>query len=898
MEPAAGDLERQILELAASVLNVRAGAISATLPLSWYGLDSVAAAELTWALQERIHRAVPDGLLFEKTSVAELAAHFAETSPRDTQALTAMLADSELPESIHPAGSPSPATPRTVLLTGATGFLGAFTLAALLRETDARVICLTRCRDTTEGARRVQTALQRYGLGSGADLDRVIAEPADLAMPELGLNRQRAAALAREAEVVCHCAGAVNWVAPYAALRAVNAVAVRELLRLACRDVAKPFVLVSSLAACYSTEAPAEIHERDETLPYLRGLHLGYAQSKCVGEALAWEAGRRGLPVTILRPALLFGDSRSGVGNTGDFLSLFFKGCIQLKCAPDLDWLMDCCPVDQVAEVVALITRTPSPGTRAFHLVSPRQRHWREGVLWLNLFGYPVRLAPYGQWLERFQEALGQPDFALRPLRGFFFHRPAGDSAPTLPELYEESRRTRARTDATVPVLARLGSYCPPLNGRLLDRYFGALIAEGFLHSARPPGQSDSPDPGALLQPAFFENALRTMPASGAARVLRVERVGESCENSILTEMTAWASRRIRGLFRCRVTLAHDDPARPLQREMMVKIKPRDTEVTSVAASVARLCDEKVGEAYRRFKDRLGFDGCHLRELAFYAQTDERIRRNTPECLGMLRDDTRELWALLLEYLPESLLAEIPLDSKGWPAEPLGAAIRGLAEIQSVWFNRWAELRHQAWLPPVLATGDLEEMTPLWRALAEFSRRDFDEWAGGDLHSIRLGLIETIGQWGWMLESLPHTLIHNDFNPRNLAFRRERGGLRLCAYDWELASWGVPQHDLAELLCFVLPTDVHRPEVLRWVEFHRHGFEKSVGQPMEAGEWLQGFRLCLYDLMVHRLPLYALVHQFRRQRFLPRLVRTWRRLYEMFPPPKTKRRSTTRERQW
>ena len=50
MEPAARDLERQILELAASVLNVRAGAISATLPLSWYGLDSVAAAELTWVL--------------------------------------------------------------------------------------------------------------------------------------------------------------------------------------------------------------------------------------------------------------------------------------------------------------------------------------------------------------------------------------------------------------------------------------------------------------------------------------------------------------------------------------------------------------------------------------------------------------------------------------------------------------------------------------------------------------------------------------------------------------------------------------------------------------------------------------------------------------------------------
>ena len=60
-------------------------------------------------------------------------------------------------------------------------------------------------------------------------------------------------------------------------------------------------------------------------------------------------------------------------------------------------------------------------------------------------------------------------------------------------------------------------------------------------------------------------------------------------------------------------------------------------------------------------------------------------------------------------------------------------------------------------------------------------------------------------------------LIHNDFNPRNLALRREVGGWRLCAYDWELATIGVPQHDCAEFLCFVLPPGSYATVLLREV---------------------------------------------------------------------------------
>src|SRR5439155_5808929 len=129
-------------------------------------------------------------------------------------------------------------------------------------------------------------------------------------------------------------------------------------------------------------------------------------------------------------------------------------------------------------------------------------------------------------------------------------------------------------------------------------------------------------------------------------------------------------------------------------------------------------------------------------------------------------------------------------------------------------------------------------------------------------------------------------LIHNDFNPRNVALRHDPAapeGLRLCAYDWELATLGAPQHDLAEFLCFVLTPDATREQVEHHLELHRRMLAQAAGTVIDAGSWRLGFRASLADLLVNRLALYALVHRVRKQRFLERVVRTWYRLHGMFP---------------
>jgi small subunit ribosomal protein S2 len=81
--------------------------------------------------------------------------------------------------------------------------------------------------------------------------------------------------------------------------------------------------------------------------------------------------------------------------------------------------------------------------------------------------------------------------------------------------------------------------------------------------------------------------------------------------------------------------------------------------------------------------------------------------------------------------------------------------------------------------------------------------------------------------------SFPMTLTHNDFNPRNLCLRR--GGVlpATVLYDWELAFFQNPQHDLIEFLVFVLEDGTPRRDYLRYADFYLENLERR----RDAGEF-------------------------------------------------------------
>jgi aminoglycoside phosphotransferase (APT) family kinase protein len=138
--------------------------------------------------------------------------------------------------------------------------------------------------------------------------------------------------------------------------------------------------------------------------------------------------------------------------------------------------------------------------------------------------------------------------------------------------------------------------------------------------------------------------------------------------------------------------------------------------------------------------------------------------------------------------------------------------------------------------------------------------------------------VDSLEQWAPALDAATPTLIHHDFNPRNVALRSTTGGRALCAYDWELVTTGRPQRDLVELLCFVLPADAEDDHVMGLIEQYRCLLTRTTERAWPEDDWREGFRAALSLLLIDRLAFYAMIQRVRPQSFLPRVLRTWQRL--------------------
>jgi hypothetical protein len=220
-----------------------------------------------------------------------------------------------------------------------------------------------------------------------------------------------------------------------------------------------------------------------------------------------------------------------------------------------------------------------------------------------------------------------------------------------------------------------------------------------------------------------------------------------------------------------------------------------------------------------------------------------------------------------------------------WRPAHVDAAIVGLAALHARWCGRTAPLAGASWLSPVRRTADVLEMEPLWIALAEHAAPLFATHAGTGLPPLHRQVIDDIARWRAAADALPQTLIHNDFNPRNVRVRRTAAGWQACAFDWELATLGAPTRDLAELLCFVCPSDTPQPRVERWIDAHRIELCRRAGVVIDATQWRHAFAASLCELLIDRLAVYALVHRVRPQPFLPRVLRTWTVLFRTFGDP-------------
>ena len=323
-------------------------------------------------------------------------------------------------------------------VTGATGFLGAFLLHALVQKldregapTEAKVLCLVRAAGVTAAQHRLVAALAEYGLWTDGVSKRVEAFAGDVTAPRLGLQQEAYALLAARVGWAIHCAAQVSSALPYVALREPNVVGTRHAIAF-CSVAAAHLFFVSTLGFTQ----PSQLESHDLPTAHLP-TRSGYAQSKFVAERLVHAAATR-LPrfcrASVFRPGVICGHSMSGAANPLDAVNLLFSGLIneRVVCTQPrspIPCSFNLCPIDCVAGAIVQIVAdcglvrgavanvaSASGTVPVFHFCAPSLLSLTTLCTWARAAGYRMEEVSPEEFCRRIRGVVQErhPLFSLK----------------------------------------------------------------------------------------------------------------------------------------------------------------------------------------------------------------------------------------------------------------------------------------------------------------------------------------------------------------------------------------------------------------------------------------------------------------------------------------------------
>ncbi|MDH5609479.1 MAG: phosphotransferase, partial [Cyclobacteriaceae bacterium] len=275
-------------------------------------------------------------------------------------------------------------------------------------------------------------------------------------------------------------------------------------------------------------------------------------------------------------------------------------------------------------------------------------------------------------------------------------------------------------------------------------------------------------------------------------------------ENGIITQITQRVNNKLTGFIPARVTLESGATI-----PVLIKSKALDLDVIKGLHLMAASIDPRLSDLLYANRHQLEYWTCHEKELRLYWLLSENGVKTIPAYYGNFHHPGREIYLLFQEYLNADQMDLFDAENtpERWTKTHIHHVISAISDIHLLLHDR----KNQK----VLAAIPLFEpwkSSPLYHKMADILCQENENSGYEALHTY----IDTLESLHASLQ-LPLTVIHNDFNPRNVAIRKN--GLP-CIYDWELAVKNIPHRDIVEFLCFALPLDFEKQVFYDYLDYH------------------------------------------------------------------------------
>lgn len=356
------------------------------------------------------------------------------------------------------------------------------------------------------------------------------------------------------------------------------------------------------------------------------------------------------------------------------------------------------------------------------------------------------------------------------------------------------------------------------------------------------------------------ETCKRFFPISGAA-----------ISDSFVSELVSHVSGRPCGLWPFQLEIENNRKS-----QVLVKLKASDDDLLLALEILASLRSPGLGELLKENRDQSLFLNSSRREVLLAQHASGALQQVMPQIYKTCIDENKKIYYLVQEFLQDvRMLNSLELRCS-WQHEDIEKVLEGISRIHGQFLNRYQEIKQICFLSDVadFSVGKVKE------AYLELSRQlhlaNADWMTKDDYQFLRDEMVYFESEFHKM-HHMPKTLIHNDFNPRNVAIRNQDHSL--VAFDWELASVHLPQRDLVEFLAFTMQVNTDPVWVVKTLEQQRLQleFQSHVSLP----DWWKGSELALLDFLLFRLPIYVVPQTVRAIPFLEPVFRSAQNLLQI-----------------
>ena len=296
-----------------------------------------------------------------------------------------------------------------VLLTGATGFLGAHILVMLAERQNIHIHCIVRGKDAHSSLKRLRDRLSFY-FGARKCMEivgKVSVHCGDVADEKFGLD-EKALTVLQSADTIIHSAAITDHVGEAAMFEKANVQGTRHVTAFAeATGAALVHISTISVSGTHYIKDKRRVEKFTENHYYIGQNYSEniYVRSKFHAEKIVLDAIDRGLNARIMRVGMLTSTMDGKFQRYPEknaFANRILALCA-LKCVPIsmLGTKMEMTPVDICAKAIIMLADFPDPKQAIFHVLNTNTMTLAELISMLEQNGNRIEIVSDGVFFDR-----------------------------------------------------------------------------------------------------------------------------------------------------------------------------------------------------------------------------------------------------------------------------------------------------------------------------------------------------------------------------------------------------------------------------------------------------------------------------------------------------------------